>query len=105
MIMTREEQILSEAKKHYSDSINCHNAFLHGVEWADEHPKNVWHSADEEPEGKDWKILLEDKNGNHWVTSRCSVSVFYGNWQKFTEYDALTRWAYIPELLPKGGEL
>lgn len=102
--MTREEQIISEAKKYYSDSINCHNAFLHGVEWADEHPKNVWHPADEEPKGKDWKILLEDKNGNHWVTSRYSVSVFYGNWQKFTEEDALTRWAYVSELLPKGGE-
>ena len=37
--MKRDEQIISEAKKYYYDDINCHNAFLHGVEWADEHPK------------------------------------------------------------------
>ena len=49
--MTREEEILSKAKKYYSDSINCHNAFLHGVEWADEHPNNVWHDASEMPKG------------------------------------------------------
>lgn len=101
--MTREE-IISEANKYYSGNIRCYDAFLHGVEFAEEHLKNVWHSADEQPVGEDWKILLEDKNGNHWVTSRYSVSVFYGNWQKFTEDDTLTRWAYISELLPKGGE-
>ena len=47
--MSRDEQILSEAKKYYSDSINCHNAFLHGVEWADKYPVNVWHDKNEEP--------------------------------------------------------
>ena len=49
--MNREEQIIAEAKKYYSDSINCHNAFLHGVEWADEHPNNVWHDASKMPKG------------------------------------------------------
>lgn len=34
--MTREEEILSKAKKYYSDSINCHNAFLHGVKYREE---------------------------------------------------------------------
>lgn len=80
------------------------SAFLAGAKWADEHPKNVWHSADEEPAVKDWKIIYEKKGGYYWVTSRYSVSVFYGNWQKFTEVNALTRWAYISELLPEGGE-
>ena len=80
--------------------------FADGAKWAEErlNLSSVWHSADEEPVGKNWIILLEDKNGNHWVTSRYSVSVFYGNWQKFTKDDALTRWAYLSELLPKGGE-
>ena len=88
--------------------------YADGAKWADEHPKNVWHPADEEPEGKKWKILLEDKSGNHWVARIFSASVFFGNWQKFTEHDALIRWAYISDLLPKqfgiseqlkGGEL
>lgn len=59
----------------------------------------VWHQVSEEPIGKDWKILIENKNGYYWVES--SVSVFYGNWQKFTEDGELRRWAYIKDLLPK----
>ena len=60
--MTREEQIITEAKKYYSDSINCHNAFLHGVEWADEHPTNVWHDASKEPKWNE-PMLGEDSEG------------------------------------------
>lgn len=33
--MTREEQIIAEAKKYYSKDINCYDAFLHGVEFAE----------------------------------------------------------------------
>ena len=85
------------------ERIEREKIFADGAKWADEqiNLSSLWHSADEEPTGKDWKILLEDKNGRHWVTSRCGVSVFYGNWQKFTEDDALTCWAYISDLLPK----
>lgn len=93
------------------------SAFIAGAKWADEHPKDVWHSADEEPEGRDWRILLEGKNGkdlrillegkngNHWVTSRYFMSLYFDNWQKFAEDEALTRWAYINDLLPKGGDV
>lgn len=102
--MTREEQIIAEAKKHYYDDINCHNAFLHGVEWADEHPANVWHQADEEPAGRDWRILCEDESGKCWVASRRDAFTIGYNWQEFAEDEALTRWAYIKDLLPKGGK-
>ena len=40
--MTREEEIINEAKKYYSDNIQCYDAFLHGTKFADKHPKNVW---------------------------------------------------------------
>ena len=55
--MMIEEQIITEAKKHYYDDINCHNAFLHGVKWADEHPINVWHDASEKPRAKEWILV------------------------------------------------
>lgn len=102
--MTREEQIISEAKKHYYDDINCHNAFLHGVEWADEHPVDVWHDASEVPAGRDWRILCEDKSGICWVASRRDAFTIGYNWQEFAEDEALTRWACIKDLLPKGGK-
>lgn len=80
------------------------NIYADAVKWADEHPKNVWHSADEEPEGKDWRILCEGASGNSWVASRRDAFTIGYNWQEFAEDKALKRWAYLSELLPKGGE-
>lgn len=79
-------------------------AFSEGAKWSDEHPKNVWHPADEQPVGRDWKILIEDKSGCYWVEGKCSVYSFYDSWQNYVENFELTRWAYISDLLPKGGK-
>ena len=85
--------------------------FRDGIEWADENlPQDVvnlndiWHPANEEPEDNNWEILLEDKIGDYWVEGECSVSFFYDSWQKYAEDVGLTRWAYISDLLPKGGK-
>lgn len=99
--MTREEQILSEAKKHYYDDINCHNAFLHGVEWADEHPVDVWHDASEMPKEGEWILIQFDEDSyDTLVLCDMDADIFYA-WCK--KYDVI-RWAYIADLLPKGGE-
>lgn len=99
--MTREEQIISEAKKHYYDSINCHNAFLHGVEWADEHPANVWHDASEMPKEEEW-ILVQFGEDCYDTLVLCDLAaeLFYARCKKYGDI----RWAYINDLLPKGGE-
>ena len=76
MIMEREEQIISEAKKHYSDDINCHNAFLHGVEWADEHPVDVWHDVSEELQNKFSQILYQDKHDDCWLTTKSEAEIY-----------------------------
>lgn len=101
--MTREEQIISEAKKHHYDSINCYNAFLHGVEWADEHPNNVWHDASEEPDG-DYKVVIVNEFGNLLTITKHEVILDYNNWRLYCENEFVTMWAYIADLLPKGGE-
>ena len=99
--MTREEQILSEAKKHYYDSINCHNAFLHGVEWADEHPINVWHDASEMPKEGEWILVQYDEDCyDTLVLSDLLTDIFYARCKKYGDI----RWAYISDLLLKGGE-
>ena len=98
--MNREEQIIAEAKKYYSDSINCHNAFLHGVEWADEHPVDVWHDVSEEP-NIDEDVVLYDSCGNF-------VTEFYNGdvtWNNIVLFHKATMWAYKDDLLPKGGEV
>lgn len=97
--MKREEQIISEAKKHYSDSINCHNAFLHGVEWADEHPVDVWHDASEEPK-HNCSIAYATKNNKIGTLKRADKS----RWSWYMEKYSILMWAYVDDLLPKGGE-
>ena len=95
--MKREAEIISEAKKHYSDSINCHNAFLHGVECADEHPVDIWHDVSEEP-NIDEDVVLFDSCGNF-------VTEFYNGdvtWNNIVLFHKATMWAYIKDLLPKG---
>ena len=100
--MKREEQIISEAKKHYYDDINCYNAFLHGVEWADEHPVDVWHDASEEPQGNNWHILCQNEMDGYCLESR--VFMLNDPWKEFVEEEMIVKWAYIKDLLPKGGE-
>ena len=102
--MEREEQIISEAKKHYSDDINCHNAFLHGVEWADEHPVDVWHEASEEPQGNNWKILCQDEENGCWVENRTDAIDLHNTWNEYVEIEMVVKWAYISDILPKGCE-
>ena len=100
--MVPEEQIIAEAKKYYSDSINCHNAFLHGVEWADEHPVNVWHEASEKPRAKEW-ILIQFSGGDYEALALDELGVeTWSDW--WCDNYKVIRYAYIKDLLPKGGE-
>ena len=97
--MTRDEQIIAEAKKHYYDDINCHNAFLHGVEWAELHPANVWHEAKEKPRAKEWILVqFEEDEYETLALSESGVNTWFNVW--VDEYRAI-RWAYINDLLPK----
>lgn len=99
--MKREEQIISEAKKYYSDSINCYNAFLHGVEWADEHPVDVWHEASEMPKDGEWILMQFDEDSyDTLVLCDMNADIFCARRKK---YDVV-RWAYISDLLPKRSE-
>ena len=101
--MKRDEEILREAKRHYYDDINCHNAFLHGVEWAELHPANVWHEASEKPRAKEWILVqFEEDEYETLALSESGVNTWFNVW--VDEYRA-TRWAYISDLLPKGGEV
>ena len=96
--MNRDEQIISEAKKHYYDDINCHNAFLHGVEWADEHPVDVWHDASEMPKEEEWILIQFDEDSyDALVFCDMNAAAFCTCCKKYGS----TRWAYISDLLPK----
>lgn len=70
-------------------------AFREGIKWADEHPKNMWHSANEFPT-KDALILYRT------TIDRYDVVFQSGNeeseWNAFVEDNEIAEWIYIDEL-------
>ena len=95
--MTREDEMIIESQKRYDDI-----AFLDGVKWADEHPnlKSLWHDASEEPHENGW-ILLQFSTD---VYDTLELPRDVGVWLDFVKMRNFVRWAYISDLLPKGGE-
>ena len=109
--MTREKEILKAARFYIGDNVTSDPAiafhFKSGAEWADEHPnlESLWHDASEEPKkGED--IIALDIDG-------ISVSGIYKDYIGkgiyryhcfLCEWDAVVKWAYTSDLLPKGGE-
>ena len=105
--MTREEQIF-EASKKFSEyeynQTNFENGFINGAKWADKNPVNVWHDAIEEPQGE-YEIICQDTLGNVWLTDRREDMKYHGTgWEECVMCECIVRWAYIKDLLPKGGE-
>lgn len=120
--MTREEQI-RQASIEYTmgnapkcigcddfsevmDGMNRNHAFEEGAKWADNHPVNVWHDASEEPKEHS-KIVIIDTKGEWWNIDYASDDFegygLYG-WAFCIAHYNLKIWAYIDDLLPKGGE-
>lgn len=61
----------------------------------------VWHNAKEEPE-KGKSIISIGATG---VSAYKWVDEWRCDWVDFAEWSELFRWAYVDDLLPKGGEL
>lgn len=111
--MTREEEIKQAAYSQYCNSgsicftLMC-DSFKQGATWADANPKQglvdlsqIWHSAEEEPE-KGKSIISIGATG---VSAYKWVDEWRCDWVDFAEWSELFRWAYIDDLLPKGGKL
>lgn len=93
--MTREEQIITEAKKHYYDDINCHNAFLHGVEWAEEHPQDIWHETSEKPQDNSHILICYNYLGtmefkSYHINYQCDLT-----WSELVNFQEIRYWSYI----------
>lgn len=102
--MTREERIINEAKRYYSGNIKCYDAFLHGIEFAEECQKNIWHDVSEIPNNRKHIIFITDpytiKTGYIPVClEHCKLND--DTWNKFIKDMNITKWAYVKDLLPK----
>ena len=73
--------------------------FENGAKWADEHPVNVWHEATEEPKEEGW-ILIQFGVAYDTLLMPRDIDV----WCDFVKMRYDVQWAYVKDLLPKGGE-
>lgn len=110
MTMTREEEIKRASVHHlyhydYSykevEHLNFYiKGFTEGAKWVDNNPKNIWHSASEEPTDDLTQILYQDNYGDCWLTTKSEIIILDCNWEHFASVN-VRRWAYICDLLPK----
>ena len=108
--MTREEEIKKAAQAYISgDILSSPSILIHfanGAGWADEHPnlERLWHDACEGPEDYFKQIIYQDKTDTCHFTTMHDIVVMLGlKWEHFAAANII-RWAYISDLLPKGGK-
>lgn len=108
--MTREEELqqavdnISESHK-YEGGIDYVTTKIAPivVECADKKLdlSSLWHDASEEPEGYNRAILYQDAKGDCWVENMFLLHI---TWNEYIRVEMVDKWAYIKDLLPKGGE-
>lgn len=108
--MTREEEIFKAARAYNGgDTLSSHLTVIHfanGADWADEHPnlERLWHDAREVPQCE-YDIICQDTLGDVWITHRRAVTKYYETgWEERAIRECIARWAYVSDLLPKGGK-
>ena len=108
--MTRKEEIKEAARAYISgDILSSPSILIHfanGAGWADLHPnlESLWHDASEEPAGDNWEILCVDIHNGCWVDGRVNALLLHNRWDEYADIELVKMWAYISDLLPKGGK-
>ena len=75
-------------------------AFIEGVKWL---KSALWHDASEKPQGSAAILYLwHDEQGGMDV----GIDGVFDDldWKKFVEYNKITKWCYINDILPEGGD-
>ena len=110
--MTRKEEIL-QAARDYVGSVTFSSPsdvihFENGAKWADEHPVNVCHGPNEEPLLEEAEIIFINERDFAHISKRkgghFSYSFVYYSWEDYVNSLKIKKWAYVKDLLPKGGE-
>lgn len=79
-------------------------AYKTGAHWAiNEFLKDLWHPAIEKP-NREGKPILFNCIDHNFVPSWCVYPIgFQGNWNIFCGSHGISKWCYIEDILPKGG--
>ena len=104
--MTRAEEILKAARAYVSsETLSSPSDVIHfenGAKWADEHPINMWHDTNEEPRLNQWFLAQIGDNAFDTFVMEMDKNE---DWKEWSNGINIKRWAYIRDLLPKGGKI
>ena len=78
---------------------------IDGLKAADAEPnlEMIWHDAVEEPKGT-YIVLCDGLDNMQWVVDYLHIDMAYANWKDYADAIKVNRWAYVSDLLPKGGK-
>ena len=78
--------------------------FKYGVSWADSHPTNMWHDANEEPKCKKLIVIYRDDIGCIPIDTLIYAGDADCHWKELVKTYNIIYWAYAKYILPKGGD-
>ena len=96
-VLTRYVEIL-DAETQLTRALICINPHEKSTEYTD--LSQVWHESKEEPNKGEW--ILGEYQGGIYQTYLCGYVDC--EWSSYVKVFNLIRWAYIEDLLPKGGD-
>lgn len=103
-IIARSFSMQSHAGDPRSFSEGIELGFKAGAAWADRNPANKWHDVSEPPKPNKWFIYeayAEDQDPEYGAYFSAELEPI--TWGRMTFANEITRWAYVSDLLPKGG--
>ena len=78
------------------EPVSVYDCKMYNREYTD--LSQVWHDANEEPRTKEWLLVQFDEYDYD------TMYFYIGIWCDLCKTYNVVRWAYIKDLLPKGGE-
>ena len=101
--MTRKEEISQAYSKYAQEGgilqSNPWFAFEAGAKWADNNPKLIWHSSDEEPTENTVLVIDCNKGIKYYTLNYILTTYSSKNWKEIVEYIGIKHWCYIDNLL------
>lgn len=105
--MNRKLKDISQAYQNYLNNggsgLNQWTAFRNGVSYADKNPIPVWHNMNDELPKENEFLLVERHSGICDIGIFTKPNLFYYDMGHIIYIDSIKQWAYINDLLPKGG--
>lgn len=88
--------IHKKIKKNYLNNVGESGSNMQNREYIN--LNNLWHDANEKPRTKEWLLVQFDEDDYD------TIYLYIDIWCDWCKTSNVSRWAYISDLLPKGGK-